>query len=81
MKIWFPLQLGRIVPSNELVVSIDMQKVIMLPRLPGLKQAIFCKCLVLFNETFKPIGKSEMKPVDVLQHEAIKDRSAEDFFF
>ena len=49
----------RIVPSNELVVSIDMQKVIMLPRLPGLKQAIFCKCLVLFNETFKPIGKSK----------------------
>ena len=31
----------RVVPSNKMVVSIDMQKVIMLTRLPGLKQAIF----------------------------------------
>ena len=61
-----------------MVVSFDMQKVIMLPGLPGLKQAIFYKRLVLFNETFAPIGKSEMKPVGVLWHEAIKGRSAED---
>ena len=26
----------RVVPNNEMVVSTDMQKVIMLPRLPGL---------------------------------------------
>ena len=31
----------RVVPSNQMVVSVDMQKVIMLTRLPGLKQAIF----------------------------------------
>ena len=61
-----------------MVVSFDMQKVIMLPGLPGLKQAIFYKRLVLFNETFAPIGKLELKPVGVLQHEAIKGRSAED---
>ena len=68
----------RVVPNNEMVASVDMQKVIMLLRLPGLKQAIFCKRLVLFNESFAPIGKSEMKPVGVLWHEAIKGRSAED---
>ena len=31
---------------NQVVISVDMQKVIMLPRLPGLKQAIFCKRLI-----------------------------------
>ena len=31
----------RFVPSIEMVVSADMPKFIMLPRLPGLKQAIF----------------------------------------
>ena len=49
-----------------MVVSFDMQKGIMLPGLPGLKQAIFYKRLVLFNETFTPIGKLELKPVGVL---------------
>ena len=63
-------------------MSVDMQKVIMLPRLPGLKQAIFCKRLVLFNETFAPVGgwkkTKTLKPTGVLWHEAIKGRSAED---
>ena len=31
---------------NQVVISVDIQKVIMFPRLPGLKQAIFCKRLV-----------------------------------
>ena len=68
----------RVLPSNEMVVSTDMQKEVMFLRLPSLKQSIFCKRLALFNETFAPIGKSEMKLVGVLWHEAIKDRSAED---
>ena len=42
--------------EHEAAMSIDMKKVIMLPRLPGLKQAIFCKSLALFNETFAPVG-------------------------
>ena len=42
--------------EHEVAMSVDMQKVIMLPRLPGLKQAIFCKRLVLFNETFAVAG-------------------------
>ena len=67
---------------NKMVISVDMQKVIMLPRLAGLKQAIFCKRLVLFNETFgsaggKAKGKS-IKPTGAFWHEAIKGRSAED---
>ena len=42
--------------KGELVVSTDMQKVVMLPRLPGLKQAIFCRRLVVFHQTLAPIG-------------------------
>ena len=76
---------------NDVVISVDMQKVTMLPRLPELKQAIFCKRLVLFNETFASSGGEakgkSIKPTGVLWHEPIKGRSAEDvassfiFFF
>ena len=54
---------------NEVVILVDMQQVIMLSRLPELKQAIFCKRLVLFNETFAPIGgkvkRKSIKPTGV----------------
>ena len=36
-----------------------MQKVIMLPRLPGLKVVVFCKRIAVFNETFAPAGGSK----------------------
>ena len=44
--------------NNEAHFSVDMQKVIMLPRLPGNKTAIFTRRLVLFHETFAPLGRS-----------------------
>ena len=63
-------------------MSVDMQKMIMLPRLLDLKQAIFCKRLVLFSETFAHVGgrkKSKtLKPTGALWHEAITGRLAED---
>ena len=58
--------------DNEKVVSVDIQKVIMLPRLPGLKVVVFCKRIVVFNETFSPVGLSKNgkdKATDVLWHE------------
>jgi len=62
--------------DDELVVSVDMQKVIMLPRIPGLKVVVFCKRIVLLNETFAPVGGSmkgrKEKSTGVLWHEAIK---------
>ena len=68
--------------SNEVVISVDVQKVIMLPRVAGLKQAIFCKRLILFNETFAPVGGKakgkSIKSTGVLWRESIKGRSAED---
>ena len=63
-------------------MSVDMQKAIMLPRLPGLKQPIFYKRLVRSNEAFAPVEgwkKSKtLKPTGVLWHVAIKGRLAED---
>ena len=51
----------------------------MLPRLPGLKVAIFCKRIVLFNETFAPLGgKSRGKVNGVLWYEGIAGQSAEE---
>ena len=68
--------------KHEVAMSVDMQKVIKLPRLPGLRQVIFCTRLVLFNETFELVGgwkKSKtLRLTGVLRNEAIKGSSAED---
>ena len=64
--------------DNEKVVSVDMQKVIMLSRLPGLKVVVFCKHIVVFNKTFAPVGGSKNgkdKATGVLWHEGIRGRS------
>ena len=58
--------------DNKKAGSIDMQKVIMLPRLPGLKVVVFCKRIVVFNKTFAPAGSSKNgkdKANGVLSHE------------
>ena len=59
-----------------------MQKENMLPRIPGLKVVVFCKRIVLPNETFTPIegsmkGRKE-NATGVLLDEAIKERSTSD---
>ena len=40
------------------VCSVDLQKVIMLPRMPGNKTAIIIKRIVAYHETFAPLGSS-----------------------
>ena len=67
--------------DNEKVVSVDMQIVIMLLRLPGLKVVVSCKRVVVFNETFAPVGGSKNgkdKATGVLWHEGIKGPSTAD---
>ena len=63
------------------VVSVDMQKV-MLPRIPALKEVVFCKRIVVLNETSAPVGGLKMgkerKATGVLRHEGIKGRNAPD---
>ena len=53
----------------------------MLPTLPGLKVVVFCKCIVVFNETFAPVGglkNGKDKAIGVLWHEGIRGQSAAD---
>ena len=57
--------------------SVDLQKVMLLPRLPGVKSSIFTRRLVVFHETFAPL-KSLANTVSVLWHEGISGRSAGD---
>ena len=42
--------------TSVFACSVDMQKVVMLPRLPGVKCAVFTKRIVVFNETFAALG-------------------------
>ena len=58
--------------DNEKVVSVDMQKVIMLSRLPGLK-VVFCKRIVVFNETFAPVGGSKMERIEQLVYFGMRE--------
>ena len=37
--------------------SVDLEKVIMLPRFPGVKTVAFAKRIVAYNLTFAPFGK------------------------
>ena len=42
--------------EDELFLSADMQKVILLPRLLGFKLCLFTKRVVVINESFAPIS-------------------------
>ena len=66
--------------DNEVFYAGDMEKVIMLPRLPGMKRAIFTRRIILFNETFSPLGgKNDLRDtVVVLWHEGVSGRNDED---
>ena len=58
--------------------SVDMQKIILLPRMPGMKVCLFTRRLVVFHLTFAPLGKTAEKPTGIIWHEGISGRSAED---
>uniref|UniRef100_UPI00358ECCF5 dynein axonemal heavy chain 8 n=1 Tax=Myxine glutinosa TaxID=7769 RepID=UPI00358ECCF5 len=68
--------------DKDAFFSVDMQKVIMLPRLPGVKTCVFTRRLVLFHETFAPLGGKQAgrnrQPIGVVWHEGIACRQAED---
>ena len=58
-----------------------MQKVILLPRLPGYKVCLFTKRIVGINQSFAPINKEEVrlkKSLGVLWHEGTSGRNDAD---
>lgn len=69
----------QITDPNTLVVSADLQKIIMLPRVETFKKVLFTKRLVAYHESFVPTGdKPSAKPFAVVWHEAIAGRNKED---
>lgn len=66
--------------ENTLCVSVDLQKIVMLPRLEMFKRAIFAQRLTTYNESFVPVGKIRTGrfPFAVLWHEGISGRNQED---
>uniref|UniRef100_A0A6P7FBR7 Uncharacterized protein LOC114328648 n=1 Tax=Diabrotica virgifera virgifera TaxID=50390 RepID=A0A6P7FBR7_DIAVI len=67
--------------SNDecIIYSMDMEKVIMLPRCEMFKSVIFTKRLTVYNESFVPVGKKNSWPsVACLWHDAIRGRNKEE---
>ena len=72
-------QRTKLCDPGTLYVSVDMQKVVMLPRMPGYKVAIFTRRMVGFHETFSPIGRFiDQRQVGVIWNESISGRNATD---
>ncbi|CAH1110635.1 unnamed protein product [Psylliodes chrysocephalus] len=63
--------------SDTIVYTVDMQKVIMLPRMSDVKDSFFLYRLILFNESFVFL-KPKDKHLMVIWYEAIAARNVED---
>ena len=72
----------KVLKSNDSVkVTTDMQKVIMLPRIPGVKTAVFTRRLTTYHMTFAPVGgltQGRGKRIGIIWHEALMGRYDED---
>ena len=69
--------------SDYSVRSVDLQKVIMLPRMPGVKSSVFTRRIIAFHETFATVGnkkenKAKKKTISVVWHEGTAGRKAEE---
>lgn len=64
---------------NSLIYCVDMQKVLIIPKM-STKNSFFVSRMVVFNETFAPMGKNggEQKNHCVLWNESITGRNAAD---
>ena len=47
-------------PDDVLCFSVDMQKIMIPPHMPGYKSAIFMSRLVAYNETFVPVSYTHL---------------------
>lgn len=67
-------------PGDTSVRNVDLQKVIMLPRMPGVKSAVFTRRISTYHETFTSVGKKQnkRKTISVVWHEGIAGRNAKE---
>lgn len=68
--------------SNTVIFAVDLEKVIMLPRMEEFKTVMFCPRLIVFNQSFVPIGDKHIHELGLtfaaLWHEATSGRKKED---
>ena len=69
--------------NEEAFFSVDLEKVIMLPRMPGVKTVVFTRWIVAYNETFAPLGdkkskRKTTKPVAMTWQEGEGKRSSQE---
>ncbi|KAG5870187.1 hypothetical protein JTB14_032479 [Gonioctena quinquepunctata] len=65
--------------AGTICVSVDLQKIIMLPRIDTFKKIIFVQRLTTYHESFVPLGKnSNLPPFAVVWNESISGRNKED---
>lgn len=71
---------GAEVSEGKMVRSVDLQKVIMLPIMPGVKSVCFTKRIIAFHETFAPIDayKRLNKTNSIVWHEGLAGRLGEE---
>lgn len=64
--------------SEGRTFSADMQKVVLLPRMPDVKETFFISRLITYNETFASMQKKQGRHNFILWHEGVAGRRAED---
>lgn len=64
--------------TSTICVSVDMEKVILLPHIPCYKAAIFANKLIAFNKTFVPVGETNEPIFACSWLEEISKRNKED---
>ena len=72
----YQLDVDRNEDGNQKYCSVDMQKIVMLPHLSGLKTAVFTRRILVINETIAPLGGKENggKLIGFLWHETVQCR-------
>ncbi|KAH9633935.1 hypothetical protein HF086_006451 [Spodoptera exigua] len=64
--------------ADTIIFAVDLEKVIMLPRMDEFKTVMFCPRLIVFNQSFVPLGdKKYTKLVTLLLFYGTKERLAE----
>jgi hypothetical protein len=62
--------------NAHVVFSVDLEEVIMLPRIDMFKAAVCTRRIIAFNESFVPVGtKQNLSPMAALWHEGTSGRT------
>ena len=70
---------SELLPSNTSFLSVDLQKVKMLPEIPGIKSAVFTSRIACYNERFSPLGKGNgSNSRALLWYQGMQNRNDED---